>query len=171
MAEYTLQAVLLLALIIILRKFKKSYLFSFVTAVIYGLTLDGAMLVVAPLPCDEWWLRILFYALGMVLGAMGISLFFHTYILPEVYELFVKEIAAKLQVDISRVKTIYDCMSCLVSIIMSFAFFGLWNFEGINLGTIVSAALNGFPIGRMTAIFEKIFEFKDGLPFRKYFEN
>ena len=40
MAEYTLQAVLLVAMMIILRKFKLSYLFSFVTAVVYGFTLD-----------------------------------------------------------------------------------------------------------------------------------
>ena len=171
MAEYTLQAVLLLALIIILRKFKKSYLFSFVTAVLYGLTLDGAMLIVAPLPCDGWPLRILFYALGMLICAMGISLFFHTYISPEVYELWVKEISAKQQLDINRVKTVYDCTSCVVSIIMSFAFFGLWNFEGVKIGTIVSASLNGFLIGKMTVLFERFFEFKDGMPFRKYFES
>jgi uncharacterized membrane protein YczE len=43
MAEYTLQAVLLLVLVLLLRRFKLSYLFSFVTAVFYGLLLDGAM--------------------------------------------------------------------------------------------------------------------------------
>lgn len=106
-----------------------------------------------------------------VLCAVGISLFFHTYISPEVYELWVKEISAKQQWDINRVKTVYDCTSCVVSIIMSFAFFGLWNFEGVKIGTIVSASLNGFLIGKMTALFERFFEFKDGLPFRKYFES
>ena len=41
MMEYVLQAVLLLGMIIVLRKFRLSYLFSFITAVIYGFTLDG----------------------------------------------------------------------------------------------------------------------------------
>ena len=114
----------------------------------------GMSMVVAPLSCDGWLLRILFYALGMLICAVGISLFFHTYISPEVYELWVKEISAKQQWDIK-----------------SFAFFGLWNFEGVKIGTIVSASLNGFLIGKMTALFERFFEFKDGLPFRKYFES
>ncbi len=36
MAEYCLQAVLLLAMCLLLRRFRVSYLFSFVTAVVYG---------------------------------------------------------------------------------------------------------------------------------------
>ena len=45
MAEYTLQAVIIVLLALVMRRFKLSYLFSFCTAVIYGLTLDGVMLL------------------------------------------------------------------------------------------------------------------------------
>ncbi|MBQ9166537.1 MAG: hypothetical protein IJX71_06415, partial [Oscillospiraceae bacterium] len=41
MAEYTFQALLLVVMVVVLRRFRVSYLFSFVTAVLYGLTLDG----------------------------------------------------------------------------------------------------------------------------------
>ena len=44
MAEYCLQAVLLLAMCLLLR-FRVSYLFSFVTAVVYGFVLDAFMLL------------------------------------------------------------------------------------------------------------------------------
>lgn len=44
MAEYCLQAVLLLAMCLLLRRFRVSYLFSFVTAVVYGFVLDAFML-------------------------------------------------------------------------------------------------------------------------------
>lgn len=45
MAEYCLQAVLLLAMCLLLRRFRVSYLFSFVTAVVYGVVLDAFMLL------------------------------------------------------------------------------------------------------------------------------
>ena len=50
MAEYTLQAMLLLVMVVVLRKFKVSYLFSFVTAVLYGFILDFMMLCVSYIP-------------------------------------------------------------------------------------------------------------------------
>ena len=52
MAEYCLQAVLLLAMCLLLR-FRVSYLFSFVTAVVYGFVLDAFMLLGAALPAGR----------------------------------------------------------------------------------------------------------------------
>ncbi len=53
MAEYCLQAVLLLAMCLLLRRFRVSYLFSFVTAVVYGFVLDAFMLLGAALPAGS----------------------------------------------------------------------------------------------------------------------
>ena len=106
MAEYSFQAVLIIILSLFLRKFKPYYLFSFVTAVIYGLTLDVIMAFVDVLPQLGLTGRIICYLLGMLFCALGISLLFHTYIPPEVYELFVKEISAKSGVDINIIKTV-----------------------------------------------------------------
>ncbi|MBR4873689.1 MAG: hypothetical protein IKV00_07620, partial [Clostridia bacterium] len=52
MAEYVFQALLLLVLIVVMRRVKKSYLFSFVTAVIYGFVLDGVMMTAGLLPFE-----------------------------------------------------------------------------------------------------------------------
>ena len=169
MAEYTLQAVLLLFTILSVKKYRPYFLFSFVTAVLYGFLLDGWMALTAALPADGFALRCLWYVLGILLGAASIAFFFKTYIAPEVYELLVKEIAQKLQRPTHRVKTVYDCVSCAVAVVMSFAFFGLWRFEGVKLGTVICALVNGFLIGRFTALYERVFEFKDALPWRKYF--
>ena len=169
MAEYTLQAVLLIVMMIVLRKYKLSYLFSFVTAVIYGFVLDLCMAAVSGIVHETMVARILYYALGMVLCAIGISLFFHTYIAPEVYELFVKEVSAKFNVEIHRFKTCYDLCSCLVGVILSFCFFGLWVFKGVKWGTIVCALINGSIIGLCSKFFDRFFEFKDGLKLRKFF--
>ncbi len=169
MAEYTLQGVLLVLMIIVVRKFKVSYLFSFVTAVIYGFILDGFMLLVGGIQDPGIALRIILYISGMVVGAVGVSLVFHTYIAPEVYELFVKEVSVKTGKDINKVKTVYDICSCLLGVVLSFSFFGLWVFEGVKWGTIVCALVNGALIGFVSRMFERLFDFKDGLKLRKYF--
>ncbi|MBQ4129625.1 MAG: hypothetical protein IJD68_07665 [Ruminococcus sp.] len=170
MAEYTLQAVLLILMVVVLRKFKLSYLFSFVTAVLYGIILDFMIMCVSYIPCETITVRIVSYILGLLGCSTGVSLLFHTYIAPEVYELFVKEVSVKLGININRFKSIYDLTSCFIAIIMSFVFFGLWHFEGVKLGTVICALLNGFTIGMFSKVFEKHFDFKDKFNLRKYFE-
>lgn len=159
-AEYTLQAILLIILTIVVRKFKKGYVFSFVTALFYGVVLDIAMKVVALLPGQSFVARIIFFVAGVLFCAIGIAFLFHTYIAPEAYELIVKEIAADYKKEISKVKTVYDCISCLVGLILSFAFFGMWQFVGVSYGTLICALCNGFLIGRFSKVIDKFFTTK-----------
>lgn len=169
MAEYTLQAVLLIIMMVFLRRFKLSYLFSFVTAVIYGFTLDGSIALVSLVENIGIPVRIVFFIVGMLVCSVGVSMFFHTYISPEAYELFVKELSAKYHININNFKTGYDCISCLISIVLSFAFFGFWHFEGVKLGTVICALVNGYTIGLCSRLFDKCFEFKDALKLKKLF--
>ncbi len=159
MAEYVFQAVLLLLMMLVVRRFRLRYLFAFVTAVIYGFILDFFLFLLAPLPTHLLWVRFLLFFVGMVVCAFGVSLMFHTYLAPEVYELFVKEVAETYKLPVSRFKTIYDCASCLLGIILSFLFFGFGTFVGVNWGTVVCALINGFLIGRFSALLEKHFDF------------
>ncbi|MBQ3416583.1 MAG: hypothetical protein IJH32_01935 [Ruminococcus sp.] len=171
MAEYTLQAVLIIALMLIVRKFRFSYLFSFVTAVWYGFALDGCIYLVSFIPDGGIVSRVAFFIGGMLFCSCGVSLVFHTYISPEAYELFVKEISLKFSLNITKVKWIYDITSTLVAVAMSFIFFGLWHFEGVKLGTVICALVNGLIIGAFSKLFEKTFVFKDGLKLRPLFEK
>ncbi len=163
MMEYTVQATLLIIMMTVLRKFKASYLFSFVTAVIYGITLDGCMFMVGLIKTDVIIWRIVFFSIGFILCAIGVAFMFHTYIAPEVYELFVKEVSKRFKININKFKTCYDCVSCLISVIMSFVFFGMFHFEGVNIGTIICALINGMTIGIFSTWFEKHLIFIDGL--------
>ncbi|MBQ5739700.1 MAG: hypothetical protein IIV78_04745, partial [Oscillospiraceae bacterium] len=133
--------------------------------------LDAMMWLVAFLPHEGFLLRTVFYFLGMALGAVGVSFIFKTYIAPEVYELFVKEVALKLQKPIPKVKTVYDCCSCALGIAFSFAFFGFGVFEGVKLGTVLCALINGRMIGFVTAWLDKTYVFTDTYPLKKYFEQ
>ena len=170
MAEYMLQGMLLVIMILLLRRFRVSYLFSFATAVLYGFALDGAMSVIAMIPGTDTIARVLFYILGMLFCSLGVSLLFHTYISPEVYELWVKEMSARTGIAIHKYKTGYDCVSCVIGVILSFLFFGFGRFEGVKLGTIICALFNGFIIGCFTRILEKVWDFRDRLNLRRFFE-
>ena len=171
MAEYSLQAVLLIVLCIVMHRPKRSYLFCFLTAVIYGFALDGFVALARSLPAGGIAYRILWYSVGLLFCATGVSAMFHTYLMPEAYELFVRELASKPGADISRTKTIYDLCSCAVSVALSFVFFGFGRFEGVKLGTIVCALVNGFLIGRISRILEARFEFRDAFPWRGFFSK
>jgi len=170
MMEYVLQAVLLLGMVIALRKFRLSYLFSFITAVIYGFTLDGCLFLMDLIPWMSMAARIVYYVVGMLTSALGIAFMFRTYISPEVYELLVKEVSVTKGFNITKVKITYDCISCAVAIILSFCFFGLWHFEGVKLGTVLCALFNGRIIDLYSRWLGKHYEFYDALPIRKYFE-
>ena len=114
--------------------------------------------------------RLGFYAVGLLLCAAGVALIFRTYIAPEVYELFVKKVSAKLNRSVSRFKIVYDCVSCLVAVVLSFAFFGWWHFEGVKLGTVVCALVNGWLIGWTGRWMDSRLEYTDALPLRRWFE-
>ncbi len=153
-AEYLLQALLLVALMLILRKFRVSYLFSFVTVLIYGVILDLWMMPMQCVPVDELWVRILLYVVGLVISSLGVAFFFHTNIPPEVYELFVKEVSLQKNIPLTKFKTFYDCCSCAAGVILSFALFGFGQFVGVNWGTVVAAVINGWIIGRCSALID-----------------
>lgn len=161
-ATYIFQGLLIALMCLVIRKFRFSYLFSFVTAVIYGYLLDLMMIPVSLIPADALWVRILLYVTGITVCSLGVSLMFHTYIKPEAYELFVKEVSSRFSLDINRTKIVYDISSCLLAVVISLIAFGA--LHGVGVGTVICAFVNGIMIGAFSRLFEKHFEFKDRLP-------
>ena len=169
-AEYIVQAFLLILLTLLVRRFHWCYLCSFATALCYGFFLDTILAAFALFSITHIGMKILFFILGLLVCAVGISLFFHTYLSPEVYELLVKEVTAKYHWKLSIVKTIYDCISCLIAVIFSFSFFGLFHFRGVGIGTVISALLNGKLIAVINRFLDDRFTFRSAFPsFEHYF--
>ena len=158
MAEYILQAVLLIATMLILRRFRVTYLFSFVTVLIYGFILDMWMIPLQYVPTEAIWVRLVLFVAGLLVSAFGVALFFHTTIPSEVYELFVKEVSTEKKVPLTKFKTAYDCCSCVAGIILSFLLFGFGNFIGIKWGTVFTAIVNGRVIGMFSKAISGITE-------------
>ena len=167
--EYVVQGVIIALVTVIMRRFKLSYLFSFVTALLYGTLLDAAMYLLSYLPAEFVAFRVLWFILGTVLCAIAVSLFFHTYISPEAYELIVKELAQKFSVNINKVKTAYDCINTVLALVLSFAFFGFGVFRGVGIGTIVCAVINGFLIGKISLLLDHFFRFENKMQWERFF--
>lgn len=169
-AEYFVQALIIVTTALIVRRFKVSYLFSFITAIFYGTALDGAIYLLSYLPDDIFALRILWFVIGTLCCSLAVSLFFHTYLSPEAYELIVKEVSKRYSFNINKVKTAYDCISTLIAIILSFSFFGWFVFHGVGIGTIICALINGTIIGKISNFLDSRFEFKNKFNIQKWFE-
>ena len=170
-AEYVVQGIIIAFVAVVMGRFKISYLFSFVTALLYGTLLDAAMSAISSLATDAFVVRVLWFVLGTVLCATAVSLFFHTYISPEAYELIVKELAKKFSININKVKTGYDCANTLLAVVMSFSFFGFGVLKGVGIGTIVCALINGFLIGRISRILERYFKFENKMGWESFFND
>lgn len=169
-AEYLVQSFLLILLIPLVRRFHWSYLFSFATALCYGVVLDFMIFAIHTISLHSLSARILVFLIGLFCCAVGVSLFFHTYLSPEVYELLVKELSSKNRWSLGRVKTIYDCSSCLIALLLSFSFFGPFHLIGIGIGTLISAMLNGQLISLTSRFLDAHFTFRSAFPsFERYF--
>ena len=164
MSEYVFQAVLLVLLSCVMQGFKKSYIFSFATAFLYGTVLDVAINIVELFPCSGIVWKVIFYSAGLIICAIGVALLLHTYLPPEAYELVVKELSAKFNVTVGRTKTIYDCCSCILAMFLSICFFNA--FVGVKWGTIVCAIVNGWLIGKFSWLLENKFVLKDAFSLR-----
>lgn len=158
-SEYIFQGILLLGLCLTIRKFKVKYLLSFVTAVLFGLALDGWFWVLggngaySVLP-----LRIVAFALGTLSTGLAIAFFFRTRLPLQIYELVVTELALTFHWKNGRVKQIYDACSFLVSLLLALLIHH--NLTGIGVGTLIVTVINAPLISLFGKLLDRIFTFE-----------
>lgn len=163
MAEYIIQALLLVALFCAVRKFEWRYLLTFAAAVIYGAVLDliisltDAYTVPESIP-----VRCVLFAAGLLICDAGVALYFKSYLPPCCYDMFVRELSDKLSLYQPRVKTVYDVSSFFCAVAMSLIFFG--RLRGIGIGTVVCVLVNGPLIGAYGKLFSRFTDFSPAVP-------
>ena len=168
--EYILQGIIILTTALLVKRFKISFLFSFVTSVLSGLAIDLMFWVVSPLTAETLFVRIIVFAASILTCAFGVACIFHAYICPAGNELFVKEISSHFKKDIHKVKTFYDISFLIISVALNLILFK--GFVGIGIGTLLTAFLNGPSISVFAHFLDKHFEFKAAFPkLEKYFEK
>ncbi len=168
--DYIFQGMVITATVIIVRKFKISYLFSFATSVFSGFAIDFCFWVVAPLSAETILARIIFFCASVISCAFGVSCIFHAYVSPAGHELFVKEVSSHFGKDIHKIKTGYDVSFLVLSVALNLLLFR--GFVGIGIGTLITAIANGPLIAVFARFLEKRFEFKAAFSkLEEYFEK
>jgi len=175
--EYVVQGVLFVIMCLLMKKFKPLFLFSFFSGLIYGTVLDiwrSAIAMFNPALTTPGsmvlGLRLLFFALGIILTGISVAVLFRSYVYPQVYDYFVKAVSRHFGVPTAKFKLFYDFGSLALSVAMSLLLFR--GFVGVGFGTLVMACLNGPVIGFFDKLYDKYFEFVPLFPkAEKLFEN
>ena len=174
-SEYVVGAILFTLLCIIVKRIKPTYFFSFFTCLFYGAVLDLFRLIpmfnpeVCPPSSYNFFVRIIFFIVGELITTFSVAMAFKTYLYPQVNDFFVKGIAVNKNLDLPKLKRIYDFSFFAIGVIMSLTLFG--KFVGIGVGTVILTAINGVLIGFFSKLIDKIFIIKPSFPkIAKYFE-
>jgi len=161
--EYLLQGIVFAVLCIILRKVKLSYLSSFLTCLFYGAVLDLWRLIIPFLNPNvmapgsfSMPVRILMYCAAILISSSSLTLFFNSYLYPQVYEFFVKSISLKFSIDRTKVKRFFDLGCLTTAVTTSLLLFG--ELVGIGIGTVVLAVMNSILIGMEDRFLNRHFE-------------
>ena len=167
--EYIIQGLMLIVLCLIIRRFDWRYLLAFAVAVLYGYTLDLFLWVFKDICFDTVWLRYIMLIVGDIITAFGVACFFRTYMPLQVYELFVAEISKRFDINISKVKSIFDITLLILSITLALTLFDDvasfdWStivstsFHSIGIGTLITTAINSPIIALMGKLIDHFFE-------------
>ena len=166
--EYLVQLFIILLTCAICKKFNWRFIFSFVTAVLYGYILTMWVTIFENVVFDALWLRWIMFFVGNTCVCIGVALFFRTYMPHESYELIVTEISKTYKFKPTNVKWIYDISSLVVSVVLALSLFGdvttfEWgkiyeqSYHFIGLGTIIAAFISAPIIQGISKLFDYIF--------------
>ena len=162
-SEYVWQALLLVIMCIIVKRFKPKYLLTFVCAVIFGFAVDGSLFILGgPAPYQSLWARIIAFAFGEFITAVAIAFNFRTSLPLPVYELLVSEISKKYGKDINKVKQANDIIMFAVSIVLALALNR--SFQGIGIGTVIITLINAPLITWVGKVLDKFCDFSPRFP-------
>jgi len=156
--NYIVQGLLTLTMILLVRRFKISYILSFGAAVIYGLMLDGLRTLFAGISPTMLWERLLFYAAGYVLLCVAVSVFFTCKAPLMPYDIFIREVAPARKMSIPKFKWIFDISCVLIAIVLSLTITG--KIKGVGFGTVFFAFTVSPVVGYLMKLINKKIEFK-----------
>ena len=153
-AEYVWEAILLILLCLVIRRFRWRYLLSFLTAVILGYVIDAWYLILGG---NAVYVtmggRVLGLVMGMLITSLGVAFFFRTDMPLEVYELAVIEITDRFGLEQSRVKWCFDMFLLLLDLLL--AFIVSHSLCGIGIGTVIITLFNAPVISFIGKLIDK----------------
>ena len=175
MLEYLIQGLVLIVMCAVVQRFNWRYLLAFVCAVIYGYTLDLWLLILGSGTFQSIYLRWIMLIVGDACVAVGVALYFRTYMPLQVYELFVAELTDRYKLNVNRVKLVYDVASLAISVALAMILFRdvttfdwssvyYTSYHSIGLGTIVTTIINAPMITLFGKLLDKAFDYEPLFP-------
>lgn len=157
-AEYLIAIMVFIIFCLVMKRFKISYLLSYLTGILYALFSDLIKILVPIFNQNltiSMNMKIGYFFIGMILSGLAVALFYKIYLYPQVYDFFIKVVAQKYQISIKIFKTCFDCSFLVISFVMSYALFG--KLVGIGIGTVIMACCNGMMIEQFQKIIDQYF--------------
>ena len=131
--------------LILRKKFKPIQLLQVPLSFLFGYFTDFGMWCAAPIPNENYFVRIILVILGVSVLGFGISLSVIANVVMNSGEAFVKAVADTLEKSFGNVKIILDVTYVLLSIILSLIFFN-FRLVGTREGTVIAAILTGMTV-------------------------
>ena len=130
-------------------KFQPALLLQLVFSTVFGYLVDGTKLILGDFVPTTYFAQLVMLAASIVLIGFSLVLYIDVRIAPMPPEGLVTCIADKLSKPFPKIKTLFDCASVLVGLILCFLFLG--KVVGIREGTVITALL----VGKLTGFFRK----------------
>lgn len=140
---------ILLQMILHGKKFQPTLLVQLVFSTIFGYCVDGAKAILGSFMLPTYFGQLTMLAVSIMLISFSLVLYIDVRLTPMPPEGLISCIGARVGKPFPKVKTIFDCTSVLIGLLLCLVFLG--KVVGIREGTVISALL----VGKFMAIFRK----------------
>ncbi len=150
-------AFILLGILIMRRDYKAKYVLEFFLIAVSAILCDLMMIWFDFVSADEYWLQWVLTIISMVVMAFGIALEVAANFSMLPGDHLVEFISVKTGMVFGYVKVLFDISMIVTSVILSFLFFGVGEFNGVREGTLFIALTVGFFVKLFTRLLNKRF--------------
>ena len=154
--NYLFQALLVLTLMLLKRRFVLSYLFCFLTGFAMSMMMDVHNLWVTLLP-QTIPLRVLYFVVGYAVIAFGIALANRCKMPIAPTDLFPRELADITKIPYSKIKITFDVCCLIFTAVLGLVF--LHHLAGLGIGTVIAALTTGKAVGVINRWMDRHWEF------------
>lgn len=154
-AEYFYEAVILIVLCLIIRRFRLRYLLTFAEAFLAGLILDGWFTLLGGNGAYAGLgMRICSFVLGLFICSLGVAFFFRTDLPLQSYDFAVVKISERFSLPQRKVKLGFDISMLVLSLILALTLTG--KLTGIGIGTVITTFLNSRVISLWGKLIDRV---------------
>ena len=98
-AEYLIATMVFIIFCLVMKRFKISYLLSYLTGILYALFSDLIKILVPIFNQNltiSMNMKIGYFFIGMILSGLAVALFYKTYLYPQIYDFFCESCCTKI---------------------------------------------------------------------------